>query len=120
MLLERASRRTHVNERNTAVTSGIPNAISSPTDKNDAAHTHRRSAIWRIFEPRQFKAYFKRARKAAITDEEETAAASETPYKISWPVTPGCPVRYGSAPWINMSFETEQLETIPKAYQGTV
>ena len=94
MLLERASRLNHVNERSTAVPSGITNEISSPTNKNDAAHTHRGSAIWRIFEHRYFKAYFKRAPKAVITDDEETAAASETPYKISWPVTPGCPVRY--------------------------
>ena len=93
MLLERVSRLTHVNERSTAVASGIPNAISSPTSENDAADTHG-SAIWRIFEYRHFKAYFKRTPKAVITDEEKTAAASEVPYKISWPVIPGCPVRY--------------------------
>ncbi|KAM0800685.1 hypothetical protein BDR22DRAFT_850123 [Usnea florida] len=93
-LLELASRLTHVNERSTAVFSRHPNEISSPTNMNDVAHTHRGSEIWRIFEYRHFKAYFKRAPKAVITDEEMTAAASETPYKISWPVIPGCPVRY--------------------------
>ena len=92
--LERALRPTRINERSTAVISRHPNEISSPTNKNDAAHTHRGSTIWPIFENRYFEAHFKRAPKAVITDEEMTAAASETPYKISWPVIPGCPVRY--------------------------
>ena len=111
MLLERALRLTHVNEISTAVNSRIPNAISSPTNENNADHTRRGSAIWRIFEYQHFKAYFKRAPKAVITDEETTAAAFETPYKISWPVPPDSPVLYWTASWSHMSFGTHQLET---------
>ena len=108
-LLERASRLTHVNERSTAVASGIPNAISFPKSKNDAAHTHRGSAIWRIFEYRYFKAYLKWAPRAVITDGEETAVAFEIPYENSW-----------LASCSNLSFRTHQLEITSNAYQGTV
>lgn len=83
---KRAARAAPIDEENAAIALETQNEISLAMSDDNLVQTHDRSALWNI-DDEQLTAYVKRPSRAVHIDEENVAAASETPNEIPLPVT---------------------------------